>query len=336
MATNLFGNVPQNKVLVEFRAGKMTLSGNLLTPDKRKGTVQLLQTPDGLINFVWRDRTTNAVEDEWFIFPEEVNVKKIKQGRTVVLEWKQEGRKLFYWLQEPTEEKDDEFVAKLNQYINNPPAVNEPSSGEGALDPNLLMSMLSQVQPPQQAQPPQQQPTQTQPTQPTAPTTQTPQTPQAMPQPTQAPGAPQQPRQAVQVADLQNFFASLGLPQSSANYLYQAQQPQIPKGPSLQQVLDPQLVTPVLENPDVQAQLLPLLPEGRRTPEELRLLFTSPQVQQSLETFNAAVQSGEITDLLGQFGIQTSPGPMSVVQFLQALQNQTQSQKPSDKKDNDK
>ena len=32
-------NTNPSKALVEFRAGKMTLSGNLVTPDKRKGSI---------------------------------------------------------------------------------------------------------------------------------------------------------------------------------------------------------------------------------------------------------------------------------------------------------
>ena len=41
----LFGNgrggAPASKALVEFRAGKMTVSGSLISPDKRKGMIQV-------------------------------------------------------------------------------------------------------------------------------------------------------------------------------------------------------------------------------------------------------------------------------------------------------
>ena len=41
----LFGNgrggAPASKALVEFRAGKMTVSGSLVSPDKRKGMIQV-------------------------------------------------------------------------------------------------------------------------------------------------------------------------------------------------------------------------------------------------------------------------------------------------------
>lgn len=52
-----------SKYLVEFRAGKMTLKGNMVTPDKRKGMVYIQQSDDSLIHFCWKDRTTGNVDD---------------------------------------------------------------------------------------------------------------------------------------------------------------------------------------------------------------------------------------------------------------------------------
>lgn len=48
--------------LVEFRAGKMTLSGTTVTADARKGLV-FLQRLDNLMHFCWRDRTSGTLED---------------------------------------------------------------------------------------------------------------------------------------------------------------------------------------------------------------------------------------------------------------------------------
>lgn len=52
-----------SKYLVEFRAGKMSLKGSTVTPDKRKGQVYIQQTDDSLIHFCWKDRTSGNVED---------------------------------------------------------------------------------------------------------------------------------------------------------------------------------------------------------------------------------------------------------------------------------
>ncbi len=50
------------KSLVEFRAGKMTLSGSTVTADTRKGLVYM-KMADGLLHFCWKDRKTGGIAD---------------------------------------------------------------------------------------------------------------------------------------------------------------------------------------------------------------------------------------------------------------------------------
>jgi len=62
----LFGNAggrSTSKHLVEFRAGKMTLKGKMVHPDKRKGMVYIYQSDDSLMHFCWRERSKNTAED---------------------------------------------------------------------------------------------------------------------------------------------------------------------------------------------------------------------------------------------------------------------------------
>lgn len=58
-------------------------------------------------------------------------MKKVQQAnsRVLLLEFKS-GRKMFFWMQEPKDDKDDEYVNKLNQYINNPPAPDQQQGME--------------------------------------------------------------------------------------------------------------------------------------------------------------------------------------------------------------
>lgn len=53
----------QNKNLVEFKAGKMTMKGKMVHPDKRKGLIYLYQSEDSLMHFCWKDRSSGTVED---------------------------------------------------------------------------------------------------------------------------------------------------------------------------------------------------------------------------------------------------------------------------------
>ena len=38
-------------------------------------------------------------------------------GRVYVLKWKSSNRKLFFWMQEPKEDRDDEFCRKINDLV---------------------------------------------------------------------------------------------------------------------------------------------------------------------------------------------------------------------------
>lgn len=108
-ATALFGNTSAlggssggNKHLVEFRAGRMTLKGRMVHPDKRKGLLYVYQGEDSLMHFCWKDRTTGEVEDDLLIFPDDcefVRVNECTTGRVYVLKFKSFSKKYFFWMQ---------------------------------------------------------------------------------------------------------------------------------------------------------------------------------------------------------------------------------------------
>ena len=83
------------------------------------------------MHFKWKDRTSGNIEDDLIIFPDDVEFKKVSQcttGRVFILKFKNSSRKLFFWMQEPKDDKDEEFCKKVNDYLNNPPAPGASSS----------------------------------------------------------------------------------------------------------------------------------------------------------------------------------------------------------------
>jgi len=121
-----------SKAVVEFRAGKMTMSGNLVTADKRKGLIQVEQGEDTLMHFKWKDRGTGVVEDDLIIFPDDiefVRVDQCKTGRVYLLKFKSSSRRMFFWMQEPKEDKDEELCKKVNDSLNKGAAA--AGGGEG-------------------------------------------------------------------------------------------------------------------------------------------------------------------------------------------------------------
>eukprot|EP00096_Caligus_rogercresseyi_P008623 TRINITY_DN2782_c0_g1_i3.p1 TRINITY_DN2782_c0_g1~~TRINITY_DN2782_c0_g1_i3.p1 ORF type:complete len:370 (-),score=180.80 TRINITY_DN2782_c0_g1_i3:1682-2791(-) len=150
----LFGNSGRGsgpKPLVEFRAGKMTMKGNMVHPDKRKGLVYIEQGEDQLMRFKWKDRVSGSVEDDLIIFPDDIEFKKVPActtGRVYLLKFKASSRKIFYWMQEPKSDRDEELAKKVNDYLNNPSSIHASSgsSGRGSAISGLDLNNLQDTE----------------------------------------------------------------------------------------------------------------------------------------------------------------------------------------------
>ncbi|XP_005798950.1 proteasomal ubiquitin receptor ADRM1-like isoform X1 [Xiphophorus maculatus] len=386
-----------SKYLVEFRAGKMTMKGSTVTPDKRKGQVYIQQTDDSLIHFCWKDRTTGNVDDDLIIFPDDCEFKRVNQcttGRVYVLKFKAGSKRLFFWMQEPKNDKDDEYCRKVNEYLNNPPipgALGSSGSGghdlsalggEGGLQSllgnmshNQLMQLIgptglggigglgalagpglanllgssssSSSSVPAVSNSTTSPSTAVTPTSTSTPSrlgsTQVPTTPitplaTSSPSPTAstlsipaatAAAAAANPTQPIQLRDLQSILATMNVPASS-------------QGVDLASVLTPEVMAPILANPEVQQRLTPYLPSGESLPqssEELHNTLSSPQFQQAMSMFSSALASGQLGPLMNQFGLPAeavdAANKGDVEAFAKAMETETEtkSDQESDSKD---
>merc|ERR1719158_1864757 len=83
--------------------------------------VQIRKSVDGLMHFIWKERTSNKFEDDLIIFPDDIEFTRVSQcttGRVYVLKFKSSPRRMFFWMQEPIELKDKMFCNRVNQYLN--------------------------------------------------------------------------------------------------------------------------------------------------------------------------------------------------------------------------
>ncbi|MEQ2165112.1 hypothetical protein GOODEAATRI_013656 [Goodea atripinnis] len=205
-----------SKYLVEFRAGKMTMKGSTVTPDKRKGQVYIQQTDDSLIHFCWKDRTTGNVDDDLIIFPDDCEFKRVNQcttGRVYVLKFKAGSKRLFFWMQVRS------WEGGLQSLLGN-------------MSHNQLMQLIG----------------------PTG------------------------------LGGIDSCFSS---PFQSVygrhTNLHLCGQPARLLPVDLASVLTPEVMAPILANPEVQQRLMPYLPSGESLPqssEELHNTLSSPQFQQ--------------------------------------------------------
>uniref|UniRef100_A0A8C2ZP81 ADRM1 26S proteasome ubiquitin receptor n=1 Tax=Cyclopterus lumpus TaxID=8103 RepID=A0A8C2ZP81_CYCLU len=351
-----------SKYLVEFRAGKMTLKGNVVTPDKRKGTVYIQQSDDSLIHFCWKDRTTGNVDDDLIIFPDDCEFKKVSQcttGRVFVLKFKAGSKRLFFWMQEPKTDKDDEYCRKVNEYLNNPPIPGAAGSGGGSghelsalggegglqnllgnMSHNQLMQLIgptglgglgdsrsqSAAATPSSGAAPRQSSSQapTTPVTPAAtavsPTSVAPSTPAQTPLAPASVGSPAS-HQPIQLSDLQSILATMNVLSCSLV--------------DLASVCTPEMMAPILTNAEVQQRLLPFLPSGEsllQSADEIQNTINSPQFQQSMSMFSSALASGQLGPLMSQFGLPTEAVDAANIGDVEAFAKAMQDSKGDAKK----
>jgi len=354
---NLFAPLSENSkkdVLVEFKAGRMNFRNDgtkWVEPDKRKGLVQIKQSAeDNLIHFIWKDRTTGTEDINLMLFPDDASFRKVNEAnsRVYVLEWSSSDKKLFFWMQEPKDEKDKENCDNINKFINTPPQPSaEPGLGElggmglnraqllqllggnpasfGGLS-NLLgvpqgagrgRSNPSSTQPRSNSTP-----TQTSSSNPRPPATTTNPAPQQTSVNRPVPATqPVQPNNALQLDTLQQLLS-------------QIQQTQT-KEPSLKDIIniDEILASGLFERPEVVTKLAEYLPEGQVNAQNLRENIRSPQFQQAVSMFNQALRTGQLGGIMSSFGLDpSSVGPHSTIEdFLRAIQKKAQEEKEKEK-----
>lgn len=148
-SSTLIGSTDGNRHLVEFRAGRMTLSGTTVTADLRKGLVYLYRTETALVHFCWKDRNNGITEEDLLIFPDDCEFIRLTQcttGRVYLLKFKTNDRRFFFWMQEPSATKDEELCKRVNDIMNN--VANSSSRSDlqdvlSNLSHNQLMSLFS-------------------------------------------------------------------------------------------------------------------------------------------------------------------------------------------------
>uniref|UniRef100_A0A6Q2XBL0 Uncharacterized protein n=1 Tax=Esox lucius TaxID=8010 RepID=A0A6Q2XBL0_ESOLU len=349
-----------SKFLVEFRAGKMTMKGSTVTPDKRKGQVYVQQTDDSLIHFCWKDRTSGNVDDDLIIFPDDCEFKRVNQcttGRVFVLKFKAGSKRLFFWMQEPKSDKDEEYCRKVNEYLNNPPmpgalgsggsSGHELSSLGGKYYKKMHCTMETHTHThktmvpcsgPGLASLPSQSPAVTPtstsattrlgssqvPTTPITPSATSAASPMASPTtpvgPSLAAGAVS-PAQPIQLSDLQSILATMNVPAGA-------------QGVDLTSVVTPEIMAPILANAEVQERLLPFLPSGESLPQstdELHNTLSSPQFQSLL----VALASGQLGPLMNQFGLPTEAVDAANKGDVEAFAKAMETDSKSDHEDDD-
>lgn len=265
----------------------MFREGNLVKPDTRKGLIYLNQSPeDSLMHFYWKDRSTNKVEDDLIIFPFEAEFSKVKQsnGRVYILKFQSSSQKLFFWMQEPKADKDEELCKKVNDIINN--VHSDDKSDVMDYNQELLNALSESYQ--QSKEEADNNDNEAGSSDKKKPTTQF---------------------SKDQLKEISEILANIQVPETN--------------DANLQDILTPEIVSPLLKDREVCNALFPHLPDNSPLDSQsIEDVLRSPQFIHSINSLTYALRSGALGPLMAELGldssISTSDG--AVVAFLRAIQ----------------
>ncbi|KAJ6508930.1 adhesion regulating molecule [Mycena sanguinolenta] len=111
-------------ILLAFKAGRAFRreNSNIVEPSPVKGAIILTSGEDGLFHFTWKNRTTGVVDEDLILFPSDASFVKVPQssGRMYVLKFSSSNQRHFFWLQDASTARDEEFVTNVNKLLEDP------------------------------------------------------------------------------------------------------------------------------------------------------------------------------------------------------------------------
>merc|ERR1719310_399334 len=97
------------------------------------------------MHFQWVDREKNEVALDLLFFQDAYfqKIEKCKDGRVFLLRFTSSDKKLFFWLQEPKTEGDDDLLKKFNEAVGAKIPEKKPGSGAAASTASAAASALT-------------------------------------------------------------------------------------------------------------------------------------------------------------------------------------------------
>jgi hypothetical protein len=309
---------------------------------------------DGVLHFKWTDRGTGRVEDDRMVFPGVIEFKKVKTGRendrVFILKYTGSSERFMFWMQDKSDEKDADNCSKINEYANNPAALDAAvaaqqaesanATGGGRAGADAWMQMMGlggmggAAGGPSGGEMPDMSAlagmgglgagSAASPSASSLPE------PVASTEPAATTGAAAAAAAAATSAepnpfgnlDLSSLLGQLGtapgnIPPAAPGAASLGGVPALRQRPvTLQDVVTPDgvLNSGVLEDAEIRARLIAQLPDGAQNEEELQSTLTSPQFRQGLAALSEALYSDNFSSIMANLGIDPQPGMPALVE----------------------
>ncbi len=108
------------RLITKKNIGPCQFDNHLVTAENKRGLLYLEQQADGLLHLIWKNRVSSQIEEDFIIFPDEAEFKKVAQctdGRVYVLKFKNSSQRVFFWVQEVSADKDVELIDTFNKLM---------------------------------------------------------------------------------------------------------------------------------------------------------------------------------------------------------------------------
>ncbi|KAF7978479.1 hypothetical protein HWV62_45611 [Athelia sp. TMB] len=272
--------------ILSFKAGRAFRreGTNFVDPSPTKGAIELQTGEDGLLHFMWRNRLTNEVEDDRILFPSDATFEKVPQsswGRTYVLKFSSSDQCLF----NGPAHRDAQFVRHINALLDDPETI--PVWLPNELEEGAAASTSSA--------------------------------------PAQASNPDLGRMQEVINSLQQGGSGSAHI--SGMAYIQMRSYGRTDRSTdvALSDVLTPANLNPLFtSHPELIAALFPHLPPDLPTPpsaEALQRIINSPQFRSAVRSFDQALRTGLLGNLVTQLGLPDEAGT-GIEAFLKAVQEQ--------------
>jgi len=114
----------QRSTILAFKAGRAIRRDgtNIVEPRVDKGAVVIERGDDEELHFMWKNRDTEATEEDLILIPSDASFVSVPQasGRMYVLKFSSSDQRHFFWMQDASNERDEEFTFHINRLLQIP------------------------------------------------------------------------------------------------------------------------------------------------------------------------------------------------------------------------
>ncbi|KAH9049852.1 adhesion regulating molecule [Lactarius hengduanensis] len=114
----------ERSTILAFKAGRAFRreGTNIVEPSADKGAIIIERGEDELLHFKWKNRVTEETEEDLILFPTDASFVTVPQatGRVFVLKFSSSDQRHFFWMQDASSERDEEFAFHVNRILQIP------------------------------------------------------------------------------------------------------------------------------------------------------------------------------------------------------------------------